>query len=173
MNEGAIRLLLKDLRECSSEFYVTGSVACDVLRRQWTREHKEIGMFMPAECVTKTLECLPSNYTISRKGGVYLVEAGGIEAMIMPLVSKDGTYIHDGLKAVAAYPRAAFTRHHDTKFCDTYFTLASNEVIAATARFEESPDREFIESQPLNIELLDQIIILPKPEQEYPAERLY
>jgi hypothetical protein len=173
IEHGAARMLFADLHEISLEYFLIGGVACDALRSQFTRDHKDIDILVRAAHISKMLDRLPAHYEAFRKGNLYLLKAPGLEVDVCELIENDDHLIIDGNKAVTKYPKEAFAKPQYASFPGRMVRVASNEVLVATARFGTQEDREFLATRPYDRELVGRIIDTPKLAKDYELERLY
>lgn len=167
---GATRMFFNDLKEMSIEYFLTGSVACDALRGEWTRDHNDVDIFVRTRSLSKLLDSLPGHYQAFKKGNLYLLKTQGFDADVYELIENGDHLLVEDNSSILECPRQLFEEYQKADFPAKMMRVANNEILLFTTN---EKDQEFIKSRPYDKELAEKIIKTQLPPVEYKLEPIY
>jgi hypothetical protein len=172
LTQGGFRKTIHDLHDAHMQYFVTGGVAYDGLRGQWTREHKDLNIFVFNESMTRLIDEFSAfGYECYRKGSIYLLRNGETDIDVLPLRHEGMRRVIDGNLAQASYPLETFTTRQ-ARIDGTLFSIVRNEVLISSAMHDHPDDRAFAKTLPVDRDILDRIIVNEKERKPYDITKI-
>jgi phosphorylcholine metabolism protein LicD len=143
-------------------FWVFGGFALDGIRRNITREHKDIDIYLLSADLNNFISLFDDEkFNCYKREVMYFVESVDLKIGVVLLTREDDKIIANGNKTLVKFPIDIFSISNTVSLSGVSFRIAPNEVLALDAKFSiHESDKTFGTKLKYDDSLFNQIEII-------------